>query len=314
MLIKRVVGVEITDKFIRGVEILGSDKSHKITAVGFIELPQGIITDGVVQDVEKVAEQLQIFWKESGFKTKEVYYGIDNKYVLVRFADIPAEVDKNFKTVVMNQIQNFLPVEQKTVEIDYVPINREIKEDGSPNTKILVVAAGKKVIGESCTAFQKSGLELIDIDVNSIVISRLIPRGADDNKGVLLINFKKEMMNLLIMKNGLPLLARNITIDTNESLNENEFVKQYLDSISNDIINSLAYYNSETEEYIEKVFITGYGVWNEEMVHFIKETSKINVVAINPFVNEKNKGEQPKVSRPYEYGIAYALAMRGLEG
>ncbi|MBN2852256.1 MAG: pilus assembly protein PilM [Clostridia bacterium] len=313
MLIKRVVGVEITDKFIRGVELLGTDKSHKIISVGIVDLPADAVVDGVILNVEKVSETIASLWNTAGFKTNEVYYGVDNKYVLVRFADIKAPVDKNFDSAVIAQAQNFLPVDQRTVEMDYVPLNSEIDSDGNSLTKTLIVAAGKKMIGDCCDAFKKCGLKLQDIEVNNIVMSRLLPIESEEDRGILLINFKKEMMNLLIIKDNKPLLARNINIDTNEAINENLFVQKYLESIGKDIVSSLAYYNSSTEEFIERVFISGYGVWNEEMVNFIKETAKTNVIAINPFKHSNNKGEYPEVSRPFEFAIAYSLALRGLE-
>lgn len=313
MIIKRVVGLEITDNFIRGVELLGTDKSHKIAAVGIVELPEGAVIEGVISNMEIVGENLAKLWNNAGFKTKEAFYGVDNKYVLVRFAEVKAPLDKHFKEAVIAQVQNFLPVDQKTIEMDFIPLTSDISESGEATTKTLIVAAGKKMISDSCELFKKCGIRLEDIESNNIVFSRLIPEGTDESKGILLINFKKQMMNLLIVKDGKPMLARNIIIDTNKSLNDSEFVNQYLESIGKDIVSSLAYYNSATEEYIERVFVTGYGVWNEEMIAFIKETSKTDVIAINPFDNDKNKGEQPNVTRPFEFAISYSLALRGLE-
>ncbi len=54
------------------------------------------------------------------------------------------------------------------------------------------------------------------------------------------------MFNLLIVRDGQPLLARNIMIDTSSALNETEFVQEYFEAINKDIISSLAYYNSIT--------------------------------------------------------------------
>ena len=314
MLMKKVVGIEITDKVIRGVEISGTEKSHKISTVGMIDLPKGIVVEGVIVDAEQVSSKLSELWNTVGFKSKDVYYGVDNKYVLVRFADIKTDDSTNFKTALLEQVQNFLPVDQKTVELDFVPLDKEVNEEGVQVTKTLIVAAGKKMIGDSCDVFKKGGLFLEDIEVNNIVISRLLPKGVDDNKGILLINFKKEIMNLLIIKNGKPMLARNIIIDIDSELQEEDFANKYLEKIGKDIVASLTYFSSTADEYIEKVFITGYGVWNEEMISFIKETSKTNVIAINPFDRINKSGNKINIARPYEFGVAYSLAMRGLEG
>ncbi len=64
---------------------------------------------------------LKELWKKYSFKTKEVIFGVDNKYVLVRYADIVRTADKKFQNDVEAQIQQFLPVDKNSVETDYFP-------------------------------------------------------------------------------------------------------------------------------------------------------------------------------------------------
>lgn len=314
MIIKKMVGVEITDTEIRAVEMFGSIKSHKVLSVGSIALGEKIIEDGMILDMDKLSEAMIQLWRTYKIKSKDVFFGVDNKYVIVRYAEIPGIIDKNFKDKVSSQIQNFLPIDKNTVEIDFVPIDEIIGDSGERKVKTLVVAAGKKMINDYCQLFQNCGLRLEDIEVNNVVLSRNIPLNADKDKGILFMNFKKDIMNIYITKNDKPLLARNIAINTEGAVAEKDFISMYLSSIGDDLISSLEYYNSATEEYIDKIYITGYGVWNEEMVTFIRETSKINVEIINPFKHPNSKNPGLSVERPHEYSIAYALALRGLEG
>ncbi len=312
MIIKRIAGVEFNDNSAKAVEIYGTEKSHKITALGTVEITDNVITDGVLVNKEAAAAVLKELWKKNSIKTKDIIFGVDNKYVLVRYADITSD-GRNFGEDVERQIQQFLPVDRNSVEVDYLRLNETKEENGEKKTKTLLVAAGKKMIGDYIDVFKENKLTIEDIDINTLSIYRLLPENADKDTGVMIINFKKNLFNLLIVKDGQPILARNIAVDTSDALNETEFVQEYFEAINKDIISSLAYYNSITGNYIEKMYITGYGVWNEAMVQFLQENTKSEVRVINPFVNERNRTGTPNVPRPYEYAVAYSLALRGLE-
>lgn len=313
MIYKKIAGVEFNDDCVRAVEINGSSKAHKVSAIGSIELSENVITDGVIINPDAACAVLEELWKKFSFKAKEVVFGVDNKYVLVRYADIKNSKDRKFADDVKDQIQQFLPVDQTTVELDYLALSEKTDDDGNKETRTLIVAAGKKMLGEYTEIFKRAKLRLLDIDVNTLAISRLLTKEIESDRGVLVINFKRNLMNLLVIRGETPLLARNIVIDTSMAISESEFVQEYFEAISKDIVSSLAYYNSMTNDYIEKIFITGYGVWNEGMVQFLKESTKADVYVINPFVNPTNKSGTPMVNRPYEYAVAYSLALRGLE-
>ena len=313
MIIKRIAGIEINDNSAKVVEIYGSEKSHKITALGTVDIADNVITDGVIVNKEAAAVSIKELWTVNSVRTKNLIFGVDNKYVLVRYADIKSDGGKTLSEDVEAQIQQFLPVDRNSVEVDYLPLSEVEGDDGEKKIKTLLVAAGKKMLSDYIWLFKENKLNIEDIDVNTLSIYKLLPEGADNENGVMLINFKKSLFNILIVKDGQPLFARNISIDTSGALNEAEFIQEYFEAINKDIISSLAYYNSTTGNYIENIFITGYGVWNESMVQFLREKTKAEVNVINPFTNTKNKSGTPNVPRPYEYAVAYSLALRGLE-
>ncbi len=313
MVIKKIAGVEFTDTAVRAVEIYGSEKSHRITALGSVELADGTVVDGVVVNVQAATAALADLFRKFSMKSKEIIFGVDNKYVLVRYADIIRTSEKNFSKDVDDQIQQFLPVDKNSVVTDYFPLEETEDDEGNKKVKTLIVAAGKKMLNEYTEVFKGCKLAINDIDVNTIAIHRLLPSKEDEKKGIALINFKKEMFNLLILSNGKPILARNMTVDTSNALDDKDFVNEYFESIKKDITSSLSYYNSLTRNYIDVIYITGYGVWNENMVQFLREATSAEIKVINPFLNEHNRTGTPEVARPYEYALAYVLAQRGLE-
>ena len=235
MIIKRMAGVEFTDSAIRAVEVYGSEKSHKITALGSVDLAEGTVVDGVITDPMAATAALTDLLKKFFFKSKEVVFGVDNKYVLVRYADIERVSEKGLEKDIENQIQQFLPVDKNSVVTDFHAMDENEDENGVKKVKTLIVAAGKKMLNEYIDVFKGCKLTINDIDVNTIAIHRLLSQKEDDKKGIALINFKKEMFNMLIVSNGKPLLARNMVVDTSNAIGEDDFVNEYFEGIRKDI-------------------------------------------------------------------------------
>lgn len=314
MFAKRVAGVEFCDNSIKVVELKGSEKSHKVISYGKIEMPDNIVSEGVILNKDAAAANLQRLWESESIRTKDIVFGVDNKYVLVRYADIKSD-GRNFKLDLEQQIQKFLPVNRNSVELDYVQLSKVKEETGEQTIKTMLVAGGKKMLNDYIEVFQKNKLNIKDIDVNTLAIHRVLPTDADKDNGVMIVNFKKILLNLLIVKDGQPLLARNIAIDIDSNPDEAEFMQDYYEAVNREIISSLAYYNSITGDYIEKIFVSGYGVSHESMVQSIQKDTKSDIRVVNPFVNEKNKTITPmhSVLRQYEYAVAYSLALKGLE-
>ena len=168
-------GVEFSDSIVRAVEVFGSEKFHRVTAIGTVDISDNVITNGVLVNTEAAAAVLKELWEKYSFKAKEVIFGVDNKYVLVRYADIKNSDEKKFGNDVKDQIQEYLPVDKNSVETDFLPLDETVDDDGNKTTKTLIVAAGKKMLGDYIEVFKDCKLKIEDIDINTLALSRLIP-------------------------------------------------------------------------------------------------------------------------------------------
>ena len=70
MIIKRIAGVEFNDGVLRAVELYGSEKSHKVAAIGTVDISDNVITDGVLVNNEAAIAVLKELWKK--FETSSV--------------------------------------------------------------------------------------------------------------------------------------------------------------------------------------------------------------------------------------------------
>ena len=140
---KSVIGLEMDSKEIRAVEITGSVRQPVISAWGRMSLPEGIVKDGRVMNVESLSLYLDKLISQNGFKSRDVMLGIANQDVIIRFASFPKVPEDKIRNMVMFQAQEYIPVPIEELQLDYVVAGEKQNEDGA-FLNIILVGARKK--------------------------------------------------------------------------------------------------------------------------------------------------------------------------
>ncbi|HHX50489.1 MAG TPA: pilus assembly protein PilM [Clostridia bacterium] len=107
---KTMVGVEIDDGEIRGVELEKHQGRLSLGSWGSYPLPDNAVKEGVILQPEKVGGALEELWRQEGFKQREIITGVSNQGVLVRFASFPQVPPEKLDGVIRFQAQDHLPV------------------------------------------------------------------------------------------------------------------------------------------------------------------------------------------------------------
>src|SRR5450756_1790781 len=61
------VGIDLEQSSIAGAQVKGVGQGYSLTHVSVRALPEGLVFEGEVVDVDGLAAELKTFWKESGF-------------------------------------------------------------------------------------------------------------------------------------------------------------------------------------------------------------------------------------------------------
>ena len=83
------VGIDIEQASMVGVQVRTGRQGHSLTAASARALPDGLMFEGEVVDMDGLAAELKTFWKDAGFTGKRFSIGIANQKIVVRTMEFP---------------------------------------------------------------------------------------------------------------------------------------------------------------------------------------------------------------------------------
>ncbi|HIE12582.1 MAG TPA: type IV pilus assembly protein PilM [Desulfotomaculum sp.] len=327
----RAVGLELDNGEARAVELSGRSRPPTLTAFGRASLPEGAVSEGMVNDPEAVGTALGRLWAEGGFSCREVVLGVANQGVLVRFANFPKVPQNQLAKVIRYQAQDHLPISISSVVLDHAVIG-EISGDGENLLEVLLVAARREMLAAFLSALETAKLRPHDIDVSVLALLQVLPE-EDRGRRVTLVDVGSGLSKLLIVAGGVPRLARLIPVGVKEAAGllgcqltdlmadgqtpwPQDALLTWSETLAGEIRSSLEYYRETEGDNIEKVVLSGRGSRVEGLTSALAESLEIPVVVIEPLSRLAVSGRVRKndfFRVAAEFAVVIALARRGLE-
>ncbi len=330
---KRAVGLEIDTGTARVIELTGSAKKPKLSAMSSIALPDKAVEEGMILQPEEVGEALSRLWSSGAVKERRVLLGVSNQGVLVRYATIPKVPADKLNSVIKFHAQEYLPIPLDTVVMDYLVIGETVVE-GQNMLEILLVAARRDMLKGFMESLEIARLEPVDIDVSALALMWVLPQSAKE-RAVAVINVANGLSNILISAQGSPRLARLVSVklgdiaeqfgySLNEVLNINTaglkqqgaLVVEWIERLGTEIRSSIAYYQDQDgSTAVEAIVINGRGARLKQISSRLEQILDLPVRIINPLTGIATSAAIAGTGlEPVEYAISAGLARRCLEG
>lgn len=316
-----IIGLVLDSQEIRAVELKGSEKKPSVVAWGKVKLPEGVVKDGRIVNSQLFGASLERLLNENGFKRRDVYLGVNNQDVIVRFATFPKVPEEKIRNMIRFQAQEYMPVSIEEIELDYVVVS-EKKTDEGEFINVVLVGARKKMLNDYIEAFVAANTNIKEIDATMLALGRAALLSSNDGTFAL-TGFNNDIGNILVFKNGILAMARSVIINQSPDWIESDDqaiqskekeIKTCADILFGEIKSSLGYYKMQSGEVIDKLFVFGSVSKQDAVASQLRETTGLSVTVPNPYTFLesriiKDKGNGFKSS---EYVACISLAMRGL--
>lgn len=138
-----------------------------------VPLPQGAVENGEVRQPPLVAEALKELWDRSRIRARQVLLGVGNQRVVVREVALPWLPEKELRSSLGFQVQEFIPISVEDAVLDFDPLG-EFEQEGRRMLRILLVAAQKVMVSAAVEAVQGARLEPVGIDLNPFALVRAV--------------------------------------------------------------------------------------------------------------------------------------------
>lgn len=214
----RLVGLDIGSSGLRAVEVhrrVGA--LPEIVRAANLDLPAGVITSGTIGDEHALVAGLKRLWRAGRFGTRNVAIALADATLLTRQMDLPWMPADDFRSALRYQVQDALPVDTATVELDAHTLGESHSIDRSGHAvetkRVLVVAADRSTTVAMAEAVRKAHLAPMIIDSSAFALIRAVCHGRlpDDDVPRVIVDIGAEATTVVVHAAGQPRFIRTIT-------------------------------------------------------------------------------------------------------
>jgi type IV pilus assembly protein PilM len=206
---KRVLGLKIGASQIAAAVTQESGGRHELLQLVRLPIESGLVVDGEVKDVERLAEILKAFVEEHDLPKSNVRIGLASNRIGVRTVEISGIDDQErFDNAVRFKAHEVLPVAFNESVLDYRVVGERPIESGQTSKRVLLVVAPRDQVQPYVDLCAKAGLRLTGIDLEALGLLRTFveahPIGfrAGDDTATVVVALGHESTTLLVAGGG----------------------------------------------------------------------------------------------------------------
>src|SRR5918999_325178 len=164
------IGLDIDGRYLAAAQVAGG----RVTQSASHELPEGLVRDGEVVDVQALGEQLRTFAANAGLP-RSVRLGVANQQIVVRVIELPRIEDERQRDAAVR----FQAAEAIAMPLDEAVMDHQIAgyakaPDGTPRMQVVVVAARRSMVESLLAAVKSAGLKADGVDLDAFALVRTL--------------------------------------------------------------------------------------------------------------------------------------------
>lgn len=294
--------------------------SVTVHGVGRVDLPAGVVVNGVVQEPASLTAALKRLWAENKFECRNVILGTANQQVLVRDLTVPNLDPEQRAKALPYQAKEIVALPIEEVVLDFCQLG-----DPNPATDMvrgLLVATPREPILGAVAAVERANLKVARVDLASFGVLRAI---ADEHLSVeAVIDLGAHLTTIVIHDHGVPKLVRTLARGAAEiteqladrvgiNLPDAEQIKceagldhpnpeitraliEALRPLFAEIRTSVGYFRSTNDgALIERISLTGGGAYLRGIAPALSEQIGLPVRVVDPLQHIRNRHASKQV-------------------
>ncbi len=344
------VGIDIGSSFIKILRLSISGNKFYADDMDVITLPEGSITNGIINDPAPVASYIKSSILRLGIKEKNVVISLPCRHVIIKTINMPKMKDSELSASLYYEAQQYITYDINEVSYDYIVMGESPSAPG--NNSVMIVAGKKDIIENRNELIHECGLNPFIMDVDCIAIENMFnfnyPEDFDDIICVAEIGASETSVHIIrkganIFRRDIPIGGISITeeiakrfqlnfteaenIKTGVSVKEEDGFKEsystFLDiltsRITSEIQRTIDYFAANNDrQYPRKIYLAGGSSVLKGFSKDLESRLNIPVELLNPLRNilfsPKNASVKEQMEVNFHFlNIAVGLALRGLE-
>ncbi len=219
-----MLSFDITDRHIRIIRGTENHGKIKVADASTIDVGEGLIVNGHIKDIPKMATIINDELKAKKMADKEAVISISSNLIIFKELHIPKAKGTQLLTMVQNQMQHQMGIAED-YSISYT-IAGEVEEEGVQAMKVLTTACPFEVVDCFRKVFSMLGISLRSVVVACNSITRII-LGDPKSKAkmpMLLVQIDPNFVSLNLYENNQLTFSRFASIDPEDYDNPDDYI------------------------------------------------------------------------------------------
>lgn len=207
------VALDIGSTFIKLVQLKGTNKNYQLVKFGMVPLPPEVIVEGAVMDAGRVVESIKELLAAQKVSSKDAVISVSGSSVIIKRVSVADMTDEELAESIKWEAEQYIPFSIDDVNVDFQKLGAGANEG---QADVLLVAVKKDKINDYLNLVKEAGLEPVVMDVDAFALANMYELNYDVEAGTTaLLNIGASVMNINILKDGMSIFTRDITVGGN---------------------------------------------------------------------------------------------------
>ncbi len=210
---RQLVGLDIGSSSIKAVELKSTKAGYELVSFGMETLAQDTVVDGAIMDAPQVANAISKIFDAEKIKTKNVATSVSGHSVIVKRVPLPLMTEEELYERIPSEASQHIPFDIADVNLSY-----QLLESMDAQMDVLLVAVKKDKILNHTNVLAQAGKTPVVVDIDAFGLQNCFEVNYEPDAGqtVALLNIGASVMNINIVRGGVPLFTRDVSVGGNQ--------------------------------------------------------------------------------------------------
>jgi type IV pilus assembly protein PilM len=341
---RQLVGLDIGSSSIKAVELKSTKAGYELVSFGMETLAPDTVVDGAIMDAPQVANAISKIFDTQRIKTKNVATSVSGHSVIVKRVPLPLMTEEELYDRIPSEASQHIPFDIADVNLSY-----QLLESMDSQMDVLLVAVKKDKILNHTNVLAQAGKTPVVVDIDAFALQNCFEVNYEPDAGqtVALLNVGASVMNINIVRGGIPLFTRDVSVGGNqytdalqkeldlsfedaERLKRGDSLPSVTDEQKQQILRSVSdiltleiqktfdfFRATASGESIQRIVVAGGTARVPGLVDLLREEFAMPVEELNPFrrvlINPSRHSDDQIRDLSPRLAIALGLALRSFD-
>jgi type IV pilus assembly protein PilM len=212
---KGLVGLDIGSSSVKVVELKRKGGGYELANLGVETFDPDTVVDGAIMNAPHVSQQINTIFSQNRISTKNVATSVSGHSVIVKRITVAAATEDEVASAVPYEAQQHVPFDMADVNISYQILGATAAGTGYD---VMLVAAKREKIQNYTTVLSVAGKNPVVVDIDAFAVQNAFEVNYDPSPDLMvaLLNIGASIMNINIVRGGIPLFTRDVSVGGNQ--------------------------------------------------------------------------------------------------